>query len=134
MQSNVPDYLTDISSQRITHWLIRQHLTKLSGESIRLCFDYLVTRMGETGLWKDLYDVAVLRCKWILAVRPTTGGWKDGQFGAINTIGETMEAMKDWSSAAAVYRDGSAIMENWEDEAKLKQHSGLALKWNGDYR
>lgn len=88
MQSNVPDYLIDISSQRLTHWLVRQHLTKLSEEAIRLCFDYLVTRMGETGLWKDLYDVAVLRCKWILAVRPRTGGWKDGQFGAINTIGD----------------------------------------------
>jgi tetratricopeptide (TPR) repeat protein len=133
LRSNVPDYLMDILCQRTAHWLIRQHLSRLSMMQTKLVFDYLLLKGSENSLWKDLYDVAVLRCQWILAERPDTGSMEDSPGYAINKVGEALEAMKLWTQAASVYRQGSQLTDNQEHQAMLLQHAGLALKRNQDY-
>lgn len=57
-------------------------------------FFYLTANYGKNERLKDLYHVAVLRSKWILANRPNTGGPGESLGVAINEVGEALEAMQ----------------------------------------
>ncbi|KAL3924574.1 MAG: hypothetical protein SGARI_006009 [Bacillariaceae sp.] len=133
MRRNLPDYLLDALCQRTAHWLIRQHISKLSVMETKLVFDYLLYQCSERCCWTDLYDIAVLRCKWILSKHPNTGSKEDCPGYAINKVGETLEAMKQFAQAALIYREGLSLIDEKDDQALLAQNGGLAFKRNLDY-
>ncbi|KAL3918163.1 MAG: hypothetical protein SGILL_004367, partial [Bacillariaceae sp.] len=136
LQGNVPDYLVQLLINRIAHWVLRQHISKIQSTAIEaMLFEYLMAYYADMNHWQDLYDIVVLRAKWILLAGTEAG---DGNLPilheALNKVGESLEALKKYDLAAGMYQVGSTMADSRETKYQLLQHSGLAFKRDGQFK